>query len=678
MAKLEGFTLLGNVSLGKRIALVCAISVLIVFLAGGIITSLVLGKKLYRESLASITNQANIIYDMVAFFDETARRSAEETSNIFISEVSGPVTVNPANIIKIGSADTPEMRINGKIFNQSFGEVDRFTKLTSGAVATIFARKGDDFYRITTSLKKEDGSRAVGTTLDKKHPAYPLLLKGEIYLGKAKLFGKYYMTKYTPIKDASGNVIGCYFVGLDITDQMQGIGTVIKSIKIGDSGYFFALNGKGDMEIHPTLEGKNVIDMKDADGKELFKDIIAAKKGTIDYDWKDKDGVVRAKTVAFVYFKNWDLYICASAYDSEVRGGATKTRNTLVVLILFGSVIVSFVILAATNRSLAGLRILAEKVRLISKGDLTVTIESHKNDEVGKISKDMAEMTGNLKRMVSDIKTASESVASGSEQLSASSEEISRTLTDQSGRATQIATAADEMSQTIMDVAKNTSNIASAVTETANRAKEGAEVVEKSVAEARNVTETVGASASVIQTLGEKSKEIGDIIVVIKDIADQTNLLALNAAIEAARAGEQGRGFAVVADEVRKLAERTGTATAKINEMIMSIQSEVDSAVSAMNKTSDQVEVGLRYSIKAGEQLNSIVQSVSQLEGMAQQIASATEEMSTTSETISGDVQGVASASKEISDGSEQIARSSSELANLAGKLKIIVEQFKI
>ena len=676
--KLEKFSFYKNASLGKKIALLCAVSVLIVFIAGGIITSAYLGDRLQKEALAEVVMKTKILDSMFDVFDKSSRHSVEEVSGVLLSELSGPVTVNPDSTIKIGSSDTPEMKINGKIVNLSTGEVDRFTNITGGAVATVFARKGDDFYRVTTSLKKEDGSRAVGTMLDKGHPAYPLLLKGDTFVGKAKLFGKYYMTKYTPIKDGSGKVIGSYFVGTDITDEFKKMSDTIKAITIGKTGYFFVMDGKGNMEIHPSLEGKNVLDKKDADGKELNKYIIATKNGTINYNWKDTDGTVRAKTTTFSYFQDWDWYICSSSYDSEIRAGATRARNALFGLIVIGSLIVSVIIMIATNRSLAGLSTLSEKVRAISKGDLTVIIECQTNDEVGKISNDMAQMTRNLKNMVGEIKSASDSIATGSEQFSASAEEISRTLNDQSGRAAQIATAADEMSQTVADVARNTATIALSATETATRANQGADVVAKSIAEARNATETVSTSASVIETLGKKSKEIGEIVDVIKDIADQTNLLALNAAIEAARAGEQGRGFAVVADEVRKLAERTGTATSKINEMIMSIQSEVGAAVTAMTNTSKQVEVGLQYSIKAGEQLDSIVQGVTQLEGMVQQIASATEEMSTASETISSDVQGVAGASDEISHGSDQIANSSSELTSLAVKLKMIVDQFRV
>jgi len=234
------------------------------------------------------------------------------------------------------------------------------------------------------------------------------------------------------------------------------------------------------------------------------------------------------------------------------------------------------------------------------------------------------------------------------------------------------------MSQTVVDVAKNTANIAQISSQAFDQASDGEGIVKRSVDEAQAIALTVSESAQVMQRLGDSSRQIGDIVGVINDIADQTNLLALNAAIEAARAGEQGRGFAVVADEVRKLAERTTQATSQINSMISSIQNEVEHAGVAMNNTTSRVEIGVEFSKKAGDSLGNIVGSVNNLQSMVQQIASATEEMSTVSETISSDIQGIAAGSKEISAGSGQIAQASSDLAKLATELQSVVRQFKV
>lgn len=362
----------------------------------------------------------------------------------------------------------------------------------------------------------------------------------------------------------------------------------------------------------------------------------------------------------------------------QAEASANRNRWIIVAASVTNIVLSLFVVLWIIRSITRPLHDAVETANRIAAGDLTVKLQEGGTSETGQLLSAMKTMVDKLKGVIIDIRDASTQVATGSDKLSASSEEISRTMHDQTSRSSQIATAAEEMSQTVIDIAKNASSIAQSSTETSAIAHKGSTIVSQSVAETKTVAETVNKSAVVMQTLGEKSTQIGEIVAVINDIADQTNLLALNAAIEAARAGEQGRGFAVVADEVRKLAERTAKATAEISQMIGAIQGEVDNAVHAMNQTNKQVDVGLRYSVEAGEQLESIVSSVSSLQSMIQQIASATEEMSSTSEAISGDIQAVAGGAREISSGAEDIAHASSELAHLSAQLKSIVDRFKV
>ncbi|MCC6543550.1 MAG: HAMP domain-containing protein [Nitrospirae bacterium] len=368
----------------------------------------------------------------------------------------------------------------------------------------------------------------------------------------------------------------------------------------------------------------------------------------------------------------------ASLMSDNVQKSISQIITILLVMsviTLISGILIAWYITSSVVRPLSRA---VDVSNSIASGDLTITIESDSTDETGQLLRSMDNMVTNLKKLIANMKETSSNMASASEELSASSEEMSKGVISQSDRSTQIASAAHEMSQTVVEIAKNASNIAASASGTAHIAKDGENIVEKSVSEVKDIAATVSESSKVMVSLGERSKQIGDIIRVISEIADQTNLLALNAAIEAARAGEQGKGFAVVADEVRKLAERTAKATSEIGAMIGAIQDEVQKSVTSMDAVSKMVGSGVEFSTQTGDALQKIVSSVSDLQMMVQQIASATEEMSATSEMISGDIMAVAKVSKDTSTGSEQIAEASSEVARLASRLLSMGEQFKV
>ncbi|MBF0559212.1 MAG: MCP four helix bundle domain-containing protein [Nitrospirae bacterium] len=351
---------------------------------------------------------------------------------------------------------------------------------------------------------------------------------------------------------------------------------------------------------------------------------------------------------------------------------------SLVAVAIAMAILLSVLIVKGILKQLGGEP--TEVVRIadaVAKGDLRIKIETKPQDETSVLAS-MKEMVKNLRNSVKAMSATSESVASSSEELSATVHQMSGRVAEQSNRANQIATSTAEMSQTVIDIAKNASEIAASGNETLTIAAEGADVVHKTVDEVQVIAKSVGESSELITSLGDRSKQIGEVVTVIKDIADQTNLLALNAAIEAARAGEQGRGFAVVADEVRKLAERTAKATTEISDMINAVQSETDRAVSAMEESLRRVDSGVEFSTKAGNGLQKIVESVQSLQGRVQQIASATEEMSTVSDGIGTDLETVATVSRETSESVNGISRAANDLAKLSVDLKEEVYGFKL
>lgn len=321
----------------------------------------------------------------------------------------------------------------------------------------------------------------------------------------------------------------------------------------------------------------------------------------------------------------------------------------------------------------------ANLAAVLAAGDLSsqdLVIKS--NDEIGRLAKALNAMKGNLNDIIGQIRRSSDHVASATAGLSATSSQIVSGIDRQSNQTNQVATAMEEMSATVIEVAKNSQGASDSANDTQQVAVQGGDVVKRAVDGMMAVADTVRESAATVEALGKSSDEIGAIISVINDIADQTNLLALNAAIEAARAGEQGRGFAVVADEVRKLAEKTTKATKEIAEMIKTIQSDTKGAMNSMHEGTKQVEEGVQLASEAGESLQQIVSSVDGVSDMVRQIATAAEEQSATSEEISSNITGIAEVAKENSEGVKQVSVATEDLAKVAEELKAMVSEFKI
>jgi methyl-accepting chemotaxis protein len=345
------------------------------------------------------------------------------------------------------------------------------------------------------------------------------------------------------------------------------------------------------------------------------------------------------------------------------------TSGVIILFALFIALLLKQSILKPLNKGV-------EMARMLATGNLTIDAEIAGNDETSLLVKSIRDTAIALREIVGGIKTASDNLASASVQLSSSSYEMSQNIQEESSRAIQVATASEEMTQTVMEIAKNAVTISNSSSDTLGQAQTGGEMVENTIKAINVIASTAGEFSRIINSLSDSSKQIGNIAGTISDIADQTNLLALNAAIEAARAGEHGRGFAVVADEVRKLAEQTTTATKEIDKTIGSIRGEVGKAITAMDQTTSQVESGVTRATESGNGLNAIIASVTQLQSMILQIASATEEIHATTEGIAQDIEHIAGTTRENSSAAEQITQSSTEMSQLAVNMKQIVDRF--
>jgi len=321
-------------------------------------------------------------------------------------------------------------------------------------------------------------------------------------------------------------------------------------------------------------------------------------------------------------------------------------------------------------------RDVADVADKVAANDLTMTVEPKSEKDV--LNNSFKTMVTNLTAMVRQMGDNATQLVSAANEVASSSEQMSRGAKDQTDQVSQVSTAIEEMTATIVQSSKNAGEATDGAKNASGTATTGGQIVNETIQGMQKIASVVRESAESIGKLAKSADQIGEIIGVIDDIADQTNLLALNAAIEAARAGEQGRGFAVVADEVRKLAERTGKATGEITGMIKGIQEETTEAVASMETGIQEVDAGRELADKAGNSLTEIVNMNQSVMDMIQQIATASEEQSSAAEQISKNIENVASIAKESATGAEQSAAAAEELNRQAEGMQQMVAKFKI
>jgi methyl-accepting chemotaxis protein len=383
-----------------------------------------------------------------------------------------------------------------------------------------------------------------------------------------------------------------------------------------------------------------------------------------------------------VYENCQKLQDYCSAYALKCNADAARSgRQAEIALAAFGllasivCIIISVVFTKGITRPIHRCIDVANKA---AEGDLTVEIDCDGKDETAQLMSAMQQMVNNLRDIIRQTAEISNGIASASNQLHVTSTQIATGAQTIASQTSTVATASEEMSSTSNDIARSCTFAAEASTRTTDSANAGALVVQETMNGMNAIATRVRQTSRTIEALGLRSDQIGAIVNTIEDIADQTNLLALNAAIEAARAGEQGRGFAVVADEVRALAERTTKATREIGEMIKAIQNETRAAVKEMEEGVHEVEKGAVSSEKSGQALEEILRRIAEVAMQISGIATAAEEQTATTCDVAGNIQQITDVVNEAAVGAEQTADAAAGLAGRASELQNLVGRFKV
>ncbi|MDR6710569.1 methyl-accepting chemotaxis protein [Pseudomonas hunanensis] len=614
-----------------------------------------------QEHLAS---EARLLADQLDTFHGSLKDNTQRLSGLFERRFASGLALHPGETAIVAGQSTPALYLGEHLLNNDFQQVDEFQQMTAG-VATLFVRSGDDFIRISTSLTKQDGSRAIGTQLDRQHPAYARLIAGQTYVGRAILFERNYMTRYVPVRDSGGRVIAVLFVGFDYTDAQSAQFANLKRFRIGQTGSLALLDEQGKWLVQPA-------DVVDAQAAAQAVKGLKAGAGAF---WNSAGQQVFSVAMPFA---EGPWTVIASMPEAEIRDVTWSVGLRLAI----GSLLAMLLAVAATlfllRRKLRPLGDLVRQAEALGAGDLSARLAVSSHDEIGQLARSFNQMGEALSTMVEHIRSASEQVSGRARSLAGLSSGACEGMDQQSGEITSMAGAVEEFSATSMNIAENMAGTERMARDNIQHTRVGRSAMDEASASLRQIADALGGTAEVMDTLGARSQEIGGIVGVITAIAEQTNLLALNAAIEAARAGEQGRGFAVVADEVRGLAARTRSATDEISGMIGSIQQQTGHAISTLEQGNRLMQEGLERNVKVADALAQIDEQSRTAGEQFAAISTATQEQSSTANVLSRNLQSIAQANSEQRDVANELATTARELEGLAAQLRQEVDRFRV
>jgi len=613
---------------------------------------------LEEQAIKNVNNELVGVRNTIDIFNTAVTTDVSSYSRLLRSNFDGKFSIDTSNRSPVGEFSVPQLKNGDVVLNMNFALVDKFSAQT-GTVATIFVADNDDYVRISTTVKKENGDRAIGTKMDRSHGAYAALNSGNKFVGMAKLFGKQYITEYDPIVDSKGKTIGALFVGFDLTNIMQVLAEKIKEIKFGETGYVYVLSSaanktSGDLLIHPfQKEGTNWLDIKDVDGNEIIKEMIKKKNGVLRYRWvssENNNKVETHKIAIYSEFPNWNWILVGDASIEEITIEAAQIRNKIVVYGAISLAILATMLFKLVQTIVTKPLAHVEKAAWqISEGDLMVDLAEHNDDEIGRLIDAMNGISRKLSAVVNRVRSGATAMTTATKEIAAGNLDLSVRTEKQAGSIQDTAASMGKLTSTVKQNADNANQANRLAISAADVAVQGGAVVSE-------VIITMG-------SINASSKKIVDIISVIDGIAFQTNILALNAAVEAARAGEQGRGFAVVASEVRNLAQRSAAAAREIKDLI--------------NDSVNKVENGAKLVDQAGLTMQEIVSSIKNVNAIMSEITVASQEQTTGIENINNAITEMDEVTQQNAALVEQAAAAAGALEDQAIHLSEIVNVFK-
>ena len=584
-----------------------------------------------------------------------------------LQEKFGEIT-SDGSMTKTGKEEALSLYSNNELINNSTNIVDAYSKATGG-IATIFAKSGNKFLRISTTLKDQEGKRTIGTFLKDTQPAFLSINDGKTYIGRNTLFGKEYMSIYEPIFNKNRELIGILYVGYDFTDGLTELKNTLSNMKLGDNGYFSILNGNtAKFDIHPTKAGQELSGVL----KNLADNVFKNKKGFFDIEDGEK-----SRIVAYAPFDALNWYLLGSAVTNDFL----TPLKVMSKIFLIASAILTLLLI--TISAVLIKKLVANPVADLGKNlgnivtDFTQKMPINGNDEITQISKDINAFIERIRILISDTKQNSSENSSVANELSSTSLQTGKRVED----STKIVNNTTKKCEIMQEAMNSSVAVAQGGKEDLQKAtgyiKNANDAIKNLSSQIMMASQVETQMATRIEQLSHNAEQVKSVLTVINDIADQTNLLALNAAIEAARAGEHGRGFAVVADEVRNLAERTQNSLTEINTTINIIVQAINDSSGQMENNAKQIENLTKVAAQVEDTINVMGEAMS---GAIRISERATEDFINTSKSIQdimSDIQNINALSTQNTRSVEEIASAAEHLNKMTDALNNKLGQFR-
>ncbi len=632
--------------------------------------SQVVGKEMTTFAMMNIAQIAKDVYGLCETSNDliqqkinhdlnVARGILKQHKTVELSSQTVPWEVSNQFTKKTQKMNLPKMMVGGAWLGQNSSSsvgtpvVDEVKRMVGGA-CTVFQRMNaeGEMVRVATNVEDLEHKRAIGTYIPALNPdgtpnaVIDTVLKGQPYRGLAYVVNAWYLTAYEPLTDNTGKIIGMLFVG----EKLEAVASLRKTImntRVGKTGYVAILGGKGEnrgkyvISKDGTRDGESIWNEKDAQGNHVIRELttkaMAAPKGEVvfhTYNWQNPgEQRARKKMAAVLYFEPYDWIIDAGTYEEDFFRPISHVQSVIDrmywEILLAGGVIMLLVTGLAVfvgNRMIRPLSLATDLAKKIAAGDiqeakmdLAPFARKAREEDAGiLLNRDETQelltafqvMVGNLDGLIGQVQRSGIQVTTSATEIAASARELEATVAEQAASTTEVTATSKEISATAEDLVRTMDGVGSSLNQTIQMAEGGRSDLTSMEGAMRGLATATASISGKLGTINDRANKISNVVTVINKISDQTNLLSLNAAIEAEKAGEFGRGFSVVAREISRLADQTAIATQDIEHVVKEMQTSVSAGVMEMDKFADEVRRGVGTVVTISNQLGRIIDQV--------------------------------------------------------------------